>query len=248
VDPVEQAVEMTKAAVRTALPARVYGPIRARRVRRQIERYGSRTVHHVYGGFPLTVLLGDPLAEAWYDRDWDEPPEIAALRAGRLRPGARVFDIGARQAVVALILSRIVGPDGQVVAVEGEPHNARVANANVAANGAGNVAVLHAACAAHEGVVSFTEGLNGMVACSRGAAGAVEVPAVTVDALSDRFGTPDVVLVDVEGYEKPRARRRRADARRRNDRVPGGAARRRDAGGRRQYRGGCRCSLRRRTV
>jgi FkbM family methyltransferase len=102
--------------------------------------------------------------------------------------------------VVALILARLVGPDGHVVAVEAEPHNALVARANMAANDARNVTVLHAAGAAREGVVLFTEGLNGTVA-ARGAAGSVEVPAVTVDALADRFGPPDVVLVDVEGHE-----------------------------------------------
>lgn len=200
-DVTEQMLELTKAAVRGALPARLYGPIRARRVRQLVDRYGSRTVHHVYAGFPLAVLLADPLAEGWYDRDWEEPPEIAALRGGRLRPGARVFDIGAHQAVVGLILARIVGPDGHVVAVEAEPHNARVAHANVAANGASNVTVLHAAGAAREGVLSFTEGLNGTVSRRPGAPGGVHVPAVTVDGLADRFGAPDVVLVDVEGYE-----------------------------------------------
>jgi FkbM family methyltransferase len=197
----ERVLGVTKSVVRTALPARVYGPIRARRVRRQVERYRSHVVHHCYGGFPLMVHLDDPLAEAWYDHDWEEPPEIAQLRAGRLRPGARVFDIGAHQAVVALMLARIVGAGGQVVAVEAEPHNAAVADANVAANGADNVTVLHAAGAGREGIVSFTESLNGVVAHRPGAPGAVAVAAVTVDGLAERFGAPDVVLIDVEGYE-----------------------------------------------
>jgi FkbM family methyltransferase len=198
---VDQMVELTKTTARTALPEQLYGPLRAHRVRRQVELYTPHTVRHSYAGFPLDLLLADPLAEAWYDHDWEEPPELGVLRGGRLGPGARIFDIGAHQAVVALILAAITGPEGEIVAVEAEPHNARVAQANVTANGARNVTVLHAAGAAREGRISFTESLNGAVASRRGAPGAVEVPAVTVDGLAKRFGTPDVVFIDVEGYE-----------------------------------------------
>jgi FkbM family methyltransferase len=196
----EHVVEAARSAVRASMPARLYGPIRARRVRRLIESYASRTVQHTYAGFPLTVTLRDPLGEGWYDRDWDEPAEISELRQGRLRPGARVFDIGAHQGVVALILAGVVGTEGHVVAVEAGPHNAAVARANVSANAVGNVTVLHAAGAAREGIISFREGLNGVLA-EASAPGSVDVPAVTVDALADRFGPPDVVLIDVEGHE-----------------------------------------------
>ena len=194
-------MSISRASLKAVLPARIYGPLRARRVRREVERYKPRTVHHSYAGIQLAVRLEDGLAEAWYDHDWEEPPEVAVLRSGRLAPGATVFDLGAHQGVVALILAGIVGPDGHVVAVEAEPHNARVAQANVEANRATSVTVLHAAGAASEGLLSFREGLNGEVAKRRGSPGAVDVPAVTVDGLAQRFGAPDVVLVDVEGYE-----------------------------------------------
>jgi FkbM family methyltransferase len=194
------ALEQLKAVARRRLPARVYGPIRARRVHRLVETFEPRVVEHRYAGFPLRVSLEDPLAEGWYDHDWDEPAEIAALREGRLRAGARVLDVGAHQGVVALILARIVGPEGHVVAVEAEPHNAAVARRNAELNGAANLTVVHAAGGAENGVASFREGLNGRVV-GAGAPGAVTVPRVTVDDLARRHGRPDVVLVDVEGYE-----------------------------------------------
>jgi FkbM family methyltransferase len=190
-----------KAALRAALPARVYGPVRARRVRRLVERFEPRVVEHRYAGFELSIELRDPLGEGWYDHDWKEPPEIAELRSGRLDAGALVFDIGAHQGVVALILARIVGDGGRVVAVEAEPHNAAVARRNAAANAAPNLTILHAAGGEHDGrVVAFKEGLNGVVA-PRGMPGSIEVPTVSVDGLAARFGAPDVVLIDVEGYE-----------------------------------------------
>ncbi len=193
-------MDSAKSALRTMLPQRLYGPIRARRMRRLVDAYPPRTAEHVYAGFPLVVHLQDPLAEGWYDRDWPEPEELSRLRDGRLAPGARVFDIGAHQGIVALIVARIVGPGGAVVAVEAEPHNARVARLNAESNAAGNLTVLHAAGAATPGVVSFTEGLNGAVARRR-APGSIDVTAVTVDQLAERYGAPDAVLIDVEGQE-----------------------------------------------
>ena len=73
---------------------------------------------HNYGAGTLKVLLVDPLSEGWYDVDWAELPEIAALRNSLLRPGARVFDLGAHQGVVAMMLAREVGERGLIVAVE----------------------------------------------------------------------------------------------------------------------------------
>ena len=50
---------ISKASLKAVLPARIYGPLRARRVRREVERYSPRTVRHSYGGVELTVRLQD---------------------------------------------------------------------------------------------------------------------------------------------------------------------------------------------
>jgi FkbM family methyltransferase len=98
------------------------------------------------------------------------------------------------------MLAREVGEQGRVVAIEAEPHNARIALANRDLNRAENLTVLHAAGAASAGVVSFAEGLNGRID-EHTSVGNVEVPAVTVDDLAREYGTPQLVMVDVEGYE-----------------------------------------------
>ena len=111
-----------------------------------------------------------------------------------------MFDIGAHQGVIALMLAREVGPGGEVVAVEAEPHNARVALANRDLNEAANLVVLHAAGAARPGSLTVGEGLNGQVD-EQTSSGNVEVPAVTVDELAREHGPPQLVMIDVEGYE-----------------------------------------------
>jgi len=187
-------------AARRLLPSPVRHTLHRWRIRRKINVYVPRVVTRHYAGQELHVSLRDPLAEGWYDHDWGAQPEIDLLRSGRLTIGARVFDLGAHQAVVALILSRIVGDAGQVVAVEAERHNVEVAHENVRLNEVKNVTVVHAAAAGEAGRLFFAESLNGSVTAG-GRRGAVAVEAVTVDGLADRFGTPDVVFVDVEGYE-----------------------------------------------
>jgi FkbM family methyltransferase len=158
-------------------------------------------VTHDYGGCSLRIHLADPLAAGWYDHDWDEIAVFRFLRErGVLVPGATVLDLGAHQGVVALMLADKVGEAGRVIAVEAEPHNARVAERNRELNEAENLIVVHAAGAASEGVISFSEGLNGRIG-GEAAEGHVDVPAATVDGLAAEHGTPDLVFVDVEGYE-----------------------------------------------
>jgi FkbM family methyltransferase len=190
-----------KQLVRRLLPHPLYRAYRKRRIAHTIASYSARVVRHDYGGVRLCVKIADPLAEGWYDRDWPNPRELEELaRSGALRPAATVFDLGAHQGVVALMLADRVGSEGKVVAVEAEPHNARIAAENVALNSADNVIVLTAAVCERMGTIRFAEGLNGQVD-SDTRLGTVEVAATTIDDLAGRFGHPDLVFLDVEGYE-----------------------------------------------
>lgn len=194
-----------KAVARRILPAPLYRLYRKRRIATLIALYENRQVTHTYGGARLTIELADGPSESYYDRDWGMPAELAYARGRGLRRGALVFDLGAHQGVVALILANLVGPDGRVIALEADPHNARIAERNRALNKAGNLEIVHAAAAQTTGTVLFTGGLNGCVERGADAWGArwgkTEVAAISLDDLAARHGLPDVVLIDVEGYE-----------------------------------------------
>jgi FkbM family methyltransferase len=158
----------------------------------------ARVARHLYAGFPLQIEIGDKVASRWYDHDWELPTEIAAVQAhGRVKPGSRVFDIGAHQGVVALILGRLVGTEGRVIAVEADARNAAVARANGLRNEAANLLVIHAAVGAESGLLHFD---FDRVRRTRDGGGQL-VRAVTLDELSREHGPPDLVLVDVEGFE-----------------------------------------------
>ena len=185
---------------RRALPDAVYQRLRRQRLAGVIRQYDAWDREGIYGDSRLTIRIADPLAEGWYGHDWAVLPEIAFLRElGALRPGGCVFDLGAHQGVVALMLAHEVGPDGYVLAVEAEPHNARIAQINKSANHAVNIDILNAAIIDEDGTASFVESLNGSVSAT--GQGGVQVPAWTVDTLAMTHRAPDLVFMDIEGYE-----------------------------------------------
>ena len=175
--------------------------LRLWRLRRSIDAYSPRVAKHRFGGVDLRVSLRDPLAAGWYDRDWETLSEIAELGRHRLRPGARVFNIGAHQGIVALMLHEAVSPGGHVVAIELSAHNARIAEENRLLNGVAGVTVVNAAVARVDGTITVNEGLNGQVDDGTGQWGLVTVPSISIDSLSHNYGQPDVLFIDIEGYE-----------------------------------------------
>lgn len=187
-----------KQLLKSLVPAWLWERARLWRIQQRVNTYPRYWVSHRYGASNFEVLIADEMSAAWYDLDWEEPHEITLLRRGRLQPGSRVFDLGAHQAVVAMMLGRAVGPTGEVLAVEGMRHNVEVARENVTRNAMGQVSILHAAVSDAPGQIRFFEGLNGSIA-KHGAG--VLVDALTIDQLAERHGQPDVVFLDVEGAE-----------------------------------------------
>ncbi len=193
---------LLKDVARDVTPVRLWSHLRVGRLRWQLRHFAAYEVEHVYGTSPLRVHIADPLARAWYDRDWPELPAFALFRGRSLRPGATVFNLGAHHGVVALMLEREVRPNGLVLAVEGVPHNADVARKNAALNNAREMKVIHAAVTETAGAVDFSLALNGRVDDGKAEYGRVRVPAVTVDDLAAAHGHPDLLFIDVEGYEQ----------------------------------------------
>jgi FkbM family methyltransferase len=192
---------LLKEFAKKSLPLWAWNGLRVARTWWDVHFYSNHTVSHNYGGFPFRVLLADSLGEGWYDHDWPELPEIALLKRGRLKPGARVFDLGAHQCVVAMMLAKIVGPDGRVVALEANRHNAEIGERNRSLNRITNLHVMRGAAARESGTITFNRGLNGKVDSGNVKWGRTQVPAFSVDDLARTHGTPSVLFIDVEGFE-----------------------------------------------
>ncbi len=120
--------------------------------------------------------------------------------------GFRFFlDIGANIGVYSLLLSEV--PGMQVYAFEPHPITAQYLRRNVVLNPGRNITVLQVAVGATTGKVSFTDdpgsALNRVVE-QENFEKVISVPIVRLDDVCRDYGIrPEVVKVDVEGYEYP---------------------------------------------
>jgi FkbM family methyltransferase len=179
----------------------VYNRLRGLKFSVKSKLFRARQVEHEYGGHRFKLHIADELAQGWYDHDWPRLAEIDLLSRNGLQSGALVFDLGAHQNLVAMMLARETGPTGKVVAVEGTSRNAEIGAKNVALNGLANVITRHAVVAEQEGEIYFSESHNGSVSLDKAGFRTSPVPAVTIDGLAREYGNPRVLFLDIEGHE-----------------------------------------------
>lgn len=133
-------------------------------------------------------------------------PLVTNLLGGVARPGVNVLDIGANIGYYTLLLSRLVGPSGEVLAVEPHPQNFHLLCHNLWLNAVQNVRVLRAAVAETSGEaqlsVSLASNWHTLAITPERTSETISVPTVTVDQLRDTWGRSIGILrMDTEGYE-----------------------------------------------
>lgn len=111
-------------------------------------------------------------------------------------PDQLVFEVGAYIGTYALMVRRLA-PGSRIVALEPDPRNRSRLHENLALNGADDVVVLPDAVGAEEATVNFTSaGMHGRIG-----EGNEQVRTTTLDSLVREYGTPDLVLMDIQGAE-----------------------------------------------
>ena len=145
---------------------------------------------------------------------YDEP--FTRFVQAELRAGDVAVDVGANIGLFTLLMARIVGPTGRVVAYEPEPENLALLRDNVAANYVADwVEIVAAAAAAQAGRATFyaTERFKGNGSLVEHDADyfasfdidsnvAIEVETEALDRRFDGFdGHIDLLKIDVEGAE-----------------------------------------------
>jgi FkbM family methyltransferase len=124
-----------------------------------------------------------------------------------VKSGMTVLDIGAHGGFYALLLSKLVGPTGQVIAFEPLPANYRVLEENMALNRVTNVQVRREAVGKRSGEMDFEvpDPEDSLVAGQVSAAdprGSMRVRVVSLDDfLLERGVHVDFIKMDVEGAE-----------------------------------------------
>ena len=128
-----------------------------------------------------------------------------------VRPGNMVMDLGANWGLHTLYLSRLVGTNGLVVAVEPYAQALSELNWHLEANGCSNVKVLPLAVSNCEKEEIFVPGdapstgqLVGPQADASSCGNAVSVPVRRLDSLVEELNLQrlDMIKIDVEGAEE----------------------------------------------
>jgi FkbM family methyltransferase len=163
--------------------------------------YRKSVVERQYGGHFRKVHIHDPMARDWYNCSRSLLPEIDLVHQHGLHDGALVFGSGAHQNIIALVLAREVQPAGRTIAVEGSKHNAEIGRLNVKAKSFTNVMTAHAVVGAAEGQTTFSQSYNGEIISTERQSGLLFIPSVTIDGAAQEYGTPNVIFIDIEGYE-----------------------------------------------
>jgi FkbM family methyltransferase len=118
-----------------------------------------------------------------------------------VRPGDIVFDIGAQAGFFSLLLARLVGETGTVIAFEPSPTQCSMLLRHVALNHLENVRVVQAAVSDRPGLACFTvdRGVTMNALADAQPAGPLTVATVALDAVD--LPAPALMKIDVEGAE-----------------------------------------------
>lgn len=134
-------------------------------------------------------------------------PEVTRAIEENTRLGMTALDIGAQSGFYTLLLSKLVGSKGKVIAFEPLPANYRLLDENVGLNRLQNVIVVHQAVADHTGEISFQfptheASLIAGPVLESDKQGTFSVDCVSLDDFaSGRQVNVDLIKMDVEGAE-----------------------------------------------
>ena len=141
-----------------------------------------------------------PLQE-WWTRSFWEPTVALAIR-DHCRPGDVVFDVGCNAGGLALMMSRLVGPRGIVLAFEASPRIIDKTHYNLVKAGCHNVTLFHKAVWHSTGaLVNMAAGSHLNDRIEEGATG-MSVRTVALDDLAAAGDfRPGFIKMDIEGAE-----------------------------------------------
>lgn len=166
--------------------------------------YGRKGIQRRVNGLDMRV---HPSVRYRFLVDYDAP--VADYLRNVVRPGMTCLNVGANVGIFAMQMAAWSAPDGKVIAFEPNPETATLLRKHLEMNGlTSRVEVIQAATAAESGTMDFyASGTDGMSRLGSPNplltdTTVVQVEVTTLDAFCASANVrPDVVLMDVEGFE-----------------------------------------------
>ncbi len=148
----------------------------------------------------------DPRYEISYvTGEWEHA--IQQMLTVVLKPGDTVFDAGAHLGFISLCASILVGDSGRVVALEPDEDSFQRLVSTMKRNKVGNVEPINLAIWKSTGAVPFepaggeSSRVEGKISSEAPGAGTLSVQATTLDNITDEYGVPALIKMDIEGAE-----------------------------------------------
>jgi FkbM family methyltransferase len=147
-------------------------------------------IYHIFVGYSLAYLYGG--------REREEMQTMIE----HVKTGSVVYDLGANYGMHTLLLARLTGPKGRVLAFEPSHHIYQWLRKNVDLNRFQQASCIQKAVSHANGRVCFdTSGNTATGHISTGSTG-FEVDSVTIDSLVESgCPVPDFIKIDIEGGE-----------------------------------------------
>lgn len=168
-------------------------------------------------GIHVRCQVGDVISMSVYlFATWE--PDLSEFMRRRLRPGDTFIDVGANIGYMSALASRIVGPDGAVVAIEPEPATGAALQETVAMNDLTNIRLVTAAVSDRDGELplfvgpSYWHGFTSTVAPPKGVKeqdprallqehGSVRAGPLGSLLTREELAAARLIKIDVEGAE-----------------------------------------------
>lgn len=185
---------------RNLTPAPIRRFVRSAFLRNQ-DPFHPHSIVKTIGGESFPFFLGDATANAWYAPDKDPvTTELVFMRDRMLLRDDLVFDVGSHHGLHVAFLGRKCT---RMVAIEPNPHNVAILRKNIALSGLQSVPVCQAAVGSTRGRVTLPQdsGDGGIILGKDSHAPTFEVDLLPLDELARRYGMPDLLKIDVEGFE-----------------------------------------------
>jgi len=153
-------------------------------------------------GESFPFCIGDETGETWYGPQKDPVyQELAFIRDRMLAPRDLVFDVGSHHGLHTICMAR---HSARVVAIEPNPHNVTILQKNVVLNALQNVVLRQAAVGDSQGTIDLLEdSTEGGVSYEHGTDNQATIVSelVSLDQIAHEYGFPQLLKIDVEGFE-----------------------------------------------
>lgn len=158
-----------------------------------------------YGDLKIALPHSGCAAQVFYRKHSNRG--IVEVMERYLRPGDIVLDVGAHIGEYTLVASKLVGPQGQVHAIEPQPHAAAIIAMNARLNGLENIKIHECALGDREGTMPFkwdSRSWGGLLVSGE-KDGNLMVQCITLDQFCRREQLAYVRLVKIDAAGNERA-------------------------------------------